>query len=426
MRWSCPACRGDEPAPFVAVTMLVGCTATRDGSRRGQHEPPGLDPLGPDQRVGEFSDLPGRPAKEDHLQASPLVQMDVGRGHHLFQVLVLEVRETLGDPPGVVIVDERDDPHGGAVLPVDHLLDQPLHASGPGPPRSDSVAMLPALVEPPQQLAADRHAEANECVLHRESSPCPIPPRHLDPQIAPRRALNGGIQESHPGDAVRDAWVVERLGSGLASSPPDRPFERSMEVRQLPRESPRDGRRAFGGRGESRRARSRSRSPVDTASPAGHSRSARACRNGVRPGQRARGADDAEAAVVLGPRRDLGGGDRGDRPVAQLGQHGEIVVEGPAGDDRLHPGEQADRVQPGHEADELIGMGPMSPPQPEAPAFRGSTLQAACLCPSSSRRVANQPWGYHASTLRISPISPWRTISARASPSGSLCRYARR
>ena len=34
--------------------------------------------------------------------------MDVGRGHHLFQVLVLEVRETLGDPPGVVIVDERD------------------------------------------------------------------------------------------------------------------------------------------------------------------------------------------------------------------------------------------------------------------------------------------------------------------------------
>ena len=57
---------------------------------------------------------------------------------------------------------------------------------------------------------------------------------------------------------------------------------------------------------------------------------------------------------------------------------------------------------------------PMSPPQPYAPALAGSTRQVACLCPSSSRRVASQPWGYHASTLRISPISPCAT-SSRAS-----------
>ena len=128
----------------VAVPVFGGrFLATRDGSRRGQHEPPGLDPLGPDQRVGEFSDLPGRPAKEDHLQASPLVQMDVGRGHHLFQVLVLEVRETLGDPPGVVIVDERDNPHASRRCPPGRSPPRSAaHASGPGPPRSDSVAML--------------------------------------------------------------------------------------------------------------------------------------------------------------------------------------------------------------------------------------------------------------------------------------------
>ena len=61
---------------------------------------------------------------------------------------------------------------------------------------------------------------------------------------------------------------------------------------------------------------------------------------GVRPDERPRGADDPEPVVVLGADRDLRGGDGGDRAVVQLGEHGEVVVESPAGDDRLHAGRE--------------------------------------------------------------------------------------
>ena len=59
---------------------------------------------------------------------------------------------------------------------------------------------------------------------------------------------------------------------------------------------------------------------------------------GVRPGERSRGADDAEAVVVLSADGDLRGGDGGDRAVVELGQHGEIIVEGSARDDAISSG----------------------------------------------------------------------------------------
>ena len=52
---------------------------------------------------------------------------------------------------------------------------------------------------------------------------------------------------------------------------------------------------------------------------------------GDRPLERAGGADDAEAVVVLGADGDLRGGDRGDAAVVELGQDGEVVVERAAG-----------------------------------------------------------------------------------------------
>ena len=63
---------------------------------------------------------------------------------------------------------------------------------------------------------------------------------------------------------------------------------------------------------------------------------------GDRPLERARRAADAEAVVVLGADGDLRGGDRGDPAVIELGQDGEVVVEGPARDERLQPGPEPD------------------------------------------------------------------------------------
>ena len=134
---------------------------------------------------------------------------------------------------------------------------------------------------------------------------------------------------------------------------------------------------------------------------------------GVRPDQGPGGAHDPEAVVVLGAGGDLRGGDGGDRAVIQLGEHREVIIERPAGDDRLHAGQEPDRVETGDETDELVGMGPEIAATARGARLAGSTRQEACLALVLSL-VASQPWGYHASTLRISPISPSRT-SSRAS-----------
>ena len=42
--------------------------------------------------------------------------------------------------------------------------------------------------------------------------------------------------------------------------------------------------------------------------------------------------------------------------VVELGQDGEVVVERPAGDERLEPGPEPDGVQAGDEPDELVGV----------------------------------------------------------------------
>ncbi len=76
-----------------------------------------------------------------------------------------------------------------------------------------------------------------------------------------------------------------------------------------------------------------------------------------RPFERSRGADHTEAVVVLGADRDLRRGDRGDHAVIQFGQHGEVIVEGAAGNERLEPSPQPDCRQAGDEPDELIGVG---------------------------------------------------------------------
>ena len=49
---------------------------------------------------------PVRTAEQDHFQAAVLVQMHMSGGHDPLKLAVLEFGEPLGDPAGVVIVDQ--------------------------------------------------------------------------------------------------------------------------------------------------------------------------------------------------------------------------------------------------------------------------------------------------------------------------------
>src|SRR5437763_1365086 len=65
----------------MSIPMPV-VMALLDGHGRGQHESPGLDPFRADQAVGQLPEELGRPPEQDDFQASPGVEVDVGRGHH--------------------------------------------------------------------------------------------------------------------------------------------------------------------------------------------------------------------------------------------------------------------------------------------------------------------------------------------------------
>src|SRR5437762_8550476 len=92
-------------------------------------------------------------------------------------------------------------------------------------------------------------------------------------------------------------------------------------------------------------------------------------------------------------------------------QNVSIVIEHTALDETAEVRRQLAGVQSRDEVDEMIGVGPMSPRQPPAPARRGSTRQPACLCPVSSSLVDSQCCTYSACTTRIVPSSPAATIS---------------
>ncbi len=142
----------------VGVGVDVG-----DGPGRGQDEPAGLDPFGADQAVRQLADQLGRAAEEDHLEAAVGVEMHVGRGHHAFEVEVLDFGEPFRDSAGVVVVDQGDDPHRVAVVDGDHVFDQggPHQATH----RFAAVRVLmdfAVLVEFLEQFAADGDTEPDQ------------------------------------------------------------------------------------------------------------------------------------------------------------------------------------------------------------------------------------------------------------------------
>jgi len=139
------------------------------GHRRcgSQDQPASLDPLAADQVVGQHSHLAYRAAEQDDFQTAIRVEMHVCRGDDLIQVAMLQFGQALGDPAGMMIVDERHDAHGLALLAVDHLFDERR-----GHEPADSLApvgisvLLTIAIEPAQELAADRDTEADEWILH--------------------------------------------------------------------------------------------------------------------------------------------------------------------------------------------------------------------------------------------------------------------
>jgi len=132
-----------------------------------QDKPAGLNSFGTDQLVRQLTNAARGATEQDHLQASPFVQVDVSGRDDLLEMAVLQFGQALGDPAGVVIVNQGDHTHRLAVFPVDHFLDQRIPHQAPDRLAPVGIAMLLAiLVEPLQQLAPDRNTEADEWLFH--------------------------------------------------------------------------------------------------------------------------------------------------------------------------------------------------------------------------------------------------------------------
>ena len=361
---------GRDASAGGQVRIAWGSVGDRLG--RGEDEAAGLDPLGADQAVGQLADRPWRGRGAGSLPGSGGRRGGRGSSSRPVQVQMLQLGQPLGDPAGVVVVDQGDDPHRVALVVGDGVLDQ-----GRAHQAADRLApvrvpvLLAVLVELLEQLAADRDAEPDQRVFHMRfsvpvgcsrsdlSSPpdCSTDLGHLDPGSVLVRAGDGRLDERHAGDAVDDARVLERRGDLLAATAADRPFEGPVEVAErlvepfgVARREPQVGLDRAG--------------EVAVLGPLAVELQGLAAgvvlEDGVvgdRPFERAGGAADAEAVVVLGADGDLRGGDGGDPAVIELGQDGEVVVERTAGDERLEPAAEPGGLAAGDEPDELVGVG---------------------------------------------------------------------
>ena len=143
--------------PFGAGHRFRGC----------QNQPPGLDSLGADQVIGQFPDLAGATAEQDHLEAPMLIQVNMSRGDNPVKPPVLNLGEPFGDPAGVVIVDQRDHTHCLAVFLADHLFDERgTHQAPDGFTPVGIVVLFAVRVKSLQQLATNRDTESDERIFH--------------------------------------------------------------------------------------------------------------------------------------------------------------------------------------------------------------------------------------------------------------------
>ena len=86
------------------------------------------------------------------------------------EVVMLQLGQPLGDPAGVVVVDQGDDAHRLGVVGGDDLLDQGgAHQAADGLAPVGVAMLLAIAVELVEQLAADRHAEPDQRAPSRRS-----------------------------------------------------------------------------------------------------------------------------------------------------------------------------------------------------------------------------------------------------------------
>ena len=80
---------GRSSVGMSVVGLVVAGASLADGGRRGDYQASGLHAFGPDQAVGQFADGIGLSTEEDHLQASPGIEVDMRSGHDTSQVVML-------------------------------------------------------------------------------------------------------------------------------------------------------------------------------------------------------------------------------------------------------------------------------------------------------------------------------------------------
>jgi hypothetical protein len=140
-------------AVVVVQVLMSGRALSLAGDRfcGSQNQPARLDALGAYELVGQRADPAGGTTEQDHFQASVLVQMHVSGCDNLFEMPVLHFGESVGDPAGVVIVDQGDDAHCLTFLLLDHLLDERGPHQRPHCLAPVGMAMLLSIpVKPPQ------------------------------------------------------------------------------------------------------------------------------------------------------------------------------------------------------------------------------------------------------------------------------------
>ena len=151
----------------MIVSVVVGMPALWDRLGGSQDEPAGLDTLGPDQAVGQFSHELRGASQEDDFKASSRVEMDVCRRDHAVEVEVLDLREPVADSSRVVVVDQGHDPHRLGRVVADHFLDQGrAHQPTDGLATVRILVLFPEFIELLQEFAANRDAETDEGIFH--------------------------------------------------------------------------------------------------------------------------------------------------------------------------------------------------------------------------------------------------------------------
>ena len=147
----------------VLVRMLVLVFVRVPGiQRRHRHyQAAVLHPFETDEKVGEVFDARGLAVDDQHFKTGIVIEMRMRGGNNQVVVFVLRFSELLGNPMGMMVVDERDGADDGRVGRGGALADQPVAnqvAKGFGTVRVS--ALLNGTVEPIEEIGIEGNADS--------------------------------------------------------------------------------------------------------------------------------------------------------------------------------------------------------------------------------------------------------------------------